>query len=509
MLARCGLAALSGALYFGGYTGFGQFYLTWVCFVPVLFAVRGLDARRTFAVGMVFGWTAQVGGFYWIAQLLEGFAGVPGPLAWVATVLLCAYQALVCALTLVLVRRAQDSLGLAPVWTLPVVFPALELAFPLVFPNAIGYSQYRFTAITQIVELSGLTLLGMLILAVNGGVYEVLDAARKRRPRLARLAVPALAFALALGWGLWRVPAIEHGLEDARRLRVALIQTNVGAEDKEALAAESLPRHAAASRAALERDPSIELIVWPETVYYEYISRRGGPVRGLVGRGVDVPLVFGAATAEFDGAGRIREFYNSMVLASAESEVLGIYDKIELVTLGETIPGLSTFPWLAQLLPVPALLDAGQSYRHLVLEDGTRMLPLVCIEDIIPSLPRRIWQVSGPPDVLVNVTNDSWYGETHEPVHHMAMSTFRTIETRRSLIRATNTGISVLVDPLGRITARTRVREATELIGDVVLVQDGRSTPYVRRGEVAGALAWALLALGGALDLRQRRRRRV
>ena len=104
---RFGLAVLSGGLYFAGYTGFGQFYLTWVCFVPVLFAIRDLSPRRALGLGMVFGWVTQMGGFYWIAELLEGFAGLPGPLAWVATVLLCAYQGLVCAVTLVLVRRAE------------------------------------------------------------------------------------------------------------------------------------------------------------------------------------------------------------------------------------------------------------------------------------------------------------------------------------------------------------------------------------------------------------------
>ena len=77
------------------------------------------------------------------------------------------------------------------------------------------------------------------------------------------------------------------------------------------------------------------------------------------------------------------------------------------------------------------------------------------------------------------MTNDSWYGQTHEPIHHMAMSTFRSIETRRSLIRSTNTGISVLVDPLGRITARTAMASEAVLIGDVALVEDGSSTPYL------------------------------
>jgi apolipoprotein N-acyltransferase len=502
-MSRLLLACASGVLYFTGYTGLGQFYLSWVCFVPVLFAVRGVEPRRALVLGLAFGFVTQLGGFYWIAELLRNFAGVPTPLDWIATVLLCAYQALVCALALCAVRRAEISLGIAPVWTLPVVFPALELAFPLIFPNAIGYSQYRFHEVTQIVELLGMTGLGVLILLVNGGVYALLV---DRATRPLRVAVPVFCFALAIGYGLVRIPAVDASLAEARRLRVALVQTNVGAGSKVDHARDSSLLHAEGSRAALDADPAIELIVWPETVYYEFVPRGGGPVPGLADAGITAPLVFGAPTATFDRQGRLEEFYNSMVLVSATNEILGIYDKIELVPLGESIPGLRLFPWLKDLLPVPALLDAGTRYEHLVLEDGTRLLPMICIEDIIPSLVRAIWRESGPADVLVNVTNDSWYGQTHEPVHHMAMSTFRSIETRRSLIRSTNTGISALVDPVGRITARTAMAEAHVLIGEVALIEDESSTPYMRFGEVVGAVCWALFALGLAADVRRSRR---
>lgn len=501
--ARFALAAASGVLYFAGYTGFGQFYLTWICFVPVLFAIRGCSPRRAFELGGVFGWVTQMGGFYWIAELLRNFAGVPPPLDWVATVLLCAYQALVCAVALYAVRRAELSLGVAPVWSLPVVFPALELAFPLIFPNAIGYSQYRFAAVTQIVEWVGLTGLGSLILLVNGGLYEGL--LRGRAVAWPRVAVPALCAALALGYGLARIPQIDARSAQARRLRVALVQTNVGMGSKQRNAEASVKKHVDASRAALAEDPAIELIVWPETVYYGYVPRAGGTVPGLEAAGIDAPLAFGAPSLVFDREGRVVEFYNSMVLVSARNRILGIYDKIELVPLGEEIPGLSWFPWLEDLLPVPALLDAGTRYTYLVLEDGTRLLPLICIEDIIPSLVRKLWREAGPADVLVNVTNDSWYGQTHEPIHHMAMATFRSIETRRSLIRSTNTGISVLVDPVGRITARTPMAREVTLIGEVPLVEDDSSTPYMRYGEVVGALCWALIALGGVAELRRRR----
>jgi len=194
-----------------------------------------------------------------------------------------------------------------------------------------------------------------------------------------------------------------------------------------------------------------------------------------------------------------------MVLASGAGKVLAIYDKIELVALRETIPGVGLFPWLEDLVPAAALLDAGRKRIHLVLDEGTRLLPMICIEDIVPSLLREMWGEAGPAHALVNVTNDSWYGQTHEPVHHMAMSTFRSIEARRSLIRSTNTGISVLVDPVGRITARTATDRAETLIGDVALIEDGSSTPYLLLGELVGAGCWALFALGLALDLRKRR----
>ena len=492
---RAALAALSGVLYFTGYTGFGQFYLTWICFVPALLAVRGCSTRRALALGLVFGWVTQLGGFYWISEMLQEFAGFPAPAAWLGTFLLCLYQALICAASLAWVRFAENSRGWAPVWTLPIAMTAIEFVYPLIFPNYIGYSQYRFLAVTQVVELAGLSGLTALLMGINGAVYEGISArlAGRRVVRL-RLWLPAAALGFAVVYGLARVPALDRETAGSRTLRVAMVQENIGAAAKARLVNESVDRHVASTRAALAADPSIDLVVWPETVYAQAVPRSPGPIRGLLGRGIDVPLVFGAISHDASGA-----VFNSLVLASSTGRMLGIFDKVELVAFGERIPFAETFPLLAEWIPAPSQLSPGTRFDHLVLEDGTRLLPIICYEDIIPSLVRRLWTRAGPAHVLVNATNDSWYGATHEPRTHLAMASFRSIETRRALIRSTNTGISAFVDPVGRIVARSAERERAVLIADVPLIESNSTTPYLRYGDWFGWLCLGLLTAGTAL----------
>jgi len=105
---------------------------------------------------------------------------------------------------------------------------------------------------------------------------------------------------------------------------------------------------------------------------------------------------------------------------------------------------------------------------------------------------------------LVNVTNDSWYGDTNEPLIHLVLASFRSIETRRAMIRSTNTGISAFIDPAGRIVARTGQWEQENLVGDVPLFDDGSSTLYMMTGDVLGWLALALVLFGG-ITIRRRR----
>lgn len=502
-LIRLALSLGAAALEVLGFVGFGLFPLTWVALVPALLAVRGQPPRRVLGYGLVFGTVANLGGYYWVAHMLAEFGGIPRPLAWLGVTLLCAYQAGAFALLLWGVRRAEDDLGVAPLWTLAVLYPAVELAYPLLFPYSIGASQYRFTAITQIVEVTGLLGLTALVGLVNGAVYELVDARLAgRRPAGRRLAVTALLFAGVLAYGLIRIPAVERATAAARRIKVALVQTNLGARDKDADPALFVARHQAMSRAALAAHPDLDLLVWPETAYNRWLPKAQRNVRDLVTQGLDRPMIWGALTYRRRPDGRADTF-NTALATSAAGDVLGSYDKIELLLFGERIPLVETFPVLRDWFPRTSTFTAGTSLDHLRLGELT-FLPMICYEDILPSLVRRLWRASGPATALVNLTNDSWYGDSHEPLIHLALASFRSIETRRALIRATNTGISALVDPVGRITARTGQWRQETLVGEVSVIEGGGSTVYMRVGDLMGWLAWPGV-LAGAIAARRAR----
>jgi apolipoprotein N-acyltransferase len=491
-LALCLSAAVLDVL---GFVGFGLFPLTWIALVPGLFAVRGESPRRALGYGFVLGTLANLGGYYWVAHMLTEFGGIPWPLAWLGLLLLCAYQGGAFALLLWGVRRAEVTLGLAPVWTLAVAYPAIEFGYPLLFPYSIGASQYRFTAITQIVEVTGLLGLTALIGLLNGAAYELVDAyLERRRPSRWRLTVPAALFVAALAYGLARMPSVERATAAAPRMKVALVQTNLGAREKAADPARFIARHEAMSREALAAHPELDLLVWPETAYDRWLPREQRRVGDQVTHGLDRPMIWGALTYERHPDGRVDTF-NTALLTSSTGEILGRYDKVELLLFGERIPFVDTFPALRDWFPRTATFTPGDRLTHLALGSVT-FLPMICYEDILPAFVRRFWRHAGPATVLVNLTNDSWYGDSHEPLMHLVLASFRAIETRRALIRATNTGISAFVDPLGRITARSGQWRPDVLVGEVPIVEGGASTVYMRVGDFVGWLAWTVVVIG-------------
>ena len=368
-------------------------------------------------------------------------------------------------------------------------FPALELAYPLLFPSYIGNSQLRFHAITQFVDITGLAGLTLLIGLVNGGLYEILEARLEaRKAHTLRLAVPATAFIACIAYGLIRLPSVDATIAGAPKLTVGLVQTNIGAQDKASDPGEFVNRHRAMSRELIAAHPEVELLVWPESAYNQLLRRAQPNVAAEVTQGIDRPLLFGALTFGYDAG--TRQIFNSLLLASSEGSVESVYDKIELLVFGETYPFSATLPALDKIFGTN-WFTRGASLHHLQFGQHS-LLPMICYEDILPSLVRRVWRKAGPANALVNGTNDSWYGDTHQPMIHLALASFRSIETRRALIRSTNTGISAIVDPAGRITQQTGQWVSDTLVADVPLIDDGSSTVFMKIGDVTG---WSCVVL--------------
>jgi apolipoprotein N-acyltransferase len=496
------LCVTSGALYFAGFLSFDLFPLAWICFLPVLFAVRNATTKQAFAAGALFGTVTNAGGFYWVIHVIVEFGQMPMAVAVLGFLLLCAYQGLLLAIALAAVRHADRRLGVAPVWSLPVALVALEWLYPLLFPSSLGNSQFHFVALTQIVEVTGMLGLTALIGLVNGGIYELIEARRAARvTRYARVAVPLSALVVCIAYGTSRLPAVDAMVAAAPTVRVAVVQTNIGGQEKETDPSAFFRAHLRMSKEALAADPTIDLLMWPESAYDRYLKQRNGVITDRVVLGLDKPVILGVLSETEGNSERPREYFNTVALVAPDGEVLGSFDKVELLAFGETLPLLDVFPALRRVSDV-AWFSRGRTFRNLRLSTVS-FLPTICYEDIIPSLVRRVWRSAGPADALVNVTNDSWYGDTAEPTIHLALASFRSIETRRALVRATNTGISAVVDPAGRVVQRTSQWAKDLLVFDVPLIQDGSSTVYMRVGDVLGWIATALALVGLVVSLRR------
>lgn len=223
--------------------------------------------------------------------------------------------------------------------------------------------------------------------------------------------------------------------------------------------------------------------------------------RNAAMRGFRTPLLFGAITAEDDPdrAGE-KVYYNTALLLDPDGRVLGRYDKNYLLIFGEYLPMSDWFPFLKDWFPEAGDFRPGRTVEVFVLGE-TRIGVMICYEDIIPAFSRRLHEKGT--NLLVNITNDAWFGKTTEPYQHLALATFRAIENRRFLVRATNTGVSAIVDPVGRIIEQTSLERPEVLVADVARL-DGE-TPYQKYGDL---FAWGCCGLGALLVLAASVRRR-
>ena len=203
--------------------------------------------------------------------------------------------------------------------------------------------------------------------------------------------------------------------------------------------------------------------------------------RTAVQRGFTTPVLFGAITWEthFDDTEPSRRVWNTAVLLDEMGRIKGMYDKYQLLAFGEYIPFGEWFPDLYKLIPEAGRFTAGDDVGAFKFGDHKLGL-MVCYEDILTRFAARLAGLE--PHVLLNITNDAWFGRTSEPYLHMNLAVMRAIETHRPLLRSTNTGISTIIDPAGRITHQTSIDDAETLISDVPMMSV--PTLYARVGDL-------------------------
>lgn len=498
--AGLGLGALSGLLYFLAFPGVDCWPLGFVAWLPLLVALEGQTVRQSALFGWVAGLAMTVPGFYWLLEMLATFSGFPKPVCVLFLLLLCGYQAgriaLFGALATQLRRRAL------PLWAAAsFAFIASELAYPLLFPWSFAAVAHELTPLTQVAELGGVVAVGLTLLAVNLALAELLLArlAGRSTNRLVLggcAAVPALAAV----YGTLRITSLDQELQHAPKAQVGLIQADMSLFGKREDMTEGLRRHLELTDKLVTEGP-LDLVVWSETSVMDPLAESDAArvIPMILGPHLPVAVLLGAVMTRAVNDERRFVLFNSALLTAPGGRVVGRYDKHYRLPFGEFLPFGDWFPILYRWSPNSGRFAAGTSLEPLRVgehEIGT----FVCYEDVLAPFVRSIVR-AGNPDLLANLTNDAWFGETTEPWIHLALAKFRAIEHRRYLVRGTNSGVSAIVDPLGRVVAQAPPFQAAATRGQIVWRRG--DTAYTLLGD---APLWAVALLGVALAIRPRRR---
>jgi apolipoprotein N-acyltransferase len=488
-------AAASGGLIAACFLWFDLFPIAWIAFAPLLWAIsRAASWRRAVSVGMVAGLATNIPAFYWLVYTIHVFGGF----GYGLSAFFYASLSLFTACQFVLFALALRWTGPGPlVLAAPLLWVSLEYLYPNLFPWRMGHCQLRVPVLLQIGELTGPYGLSFVMVWVSAAVVRALQRPR----RLAPLAAAVAATAALVSWGLLRLPAIDAAMAAAPTLRVALVQGNVGIKEKGDVRYFDINLDTY-TRLSEPLQDEVDVFIWPETVSQHWIASdttrlEGGdnPFESLRRH-----LIFGGLAFKLTGP-RTADEYNSAFLMGPDGTLLARYDKRILMPFGEYIPFVSRFKWIRDLSPQTGFYTAGQTIAIFDVGGKARIGQLICYEDLLSSMSRASTLAGA--DLLVNILNDAWYGDTAAPHQHQALALWRAIENRRYLLRGSNSGVTSIIDPAGRVAAEGGVFREEVVAGTVHLLRT--ETFYTRYGDV---FAWSVLAIAAILLVSRLRRER-
>jgi apolipoprotein N-acyltransferase len=462
--------------------------------------LKGQPALRAFVLGLMTGVVYFVGTVYWTGAVLSEFGGLPRILAVVAVLLLALYLAIYTAIFAVILSRLIARAGVSALLIAPPIWVATEFARGYLFGGfpwvPLGNSQVTVLPVVQIASVLGVYGVSLVVAFVNAAVvFALLDSGRARIKVVASVAVLLIAVA---GWGTWRI-ADGSLTREGTPIRVGLIQGNVAQEDKlnltPQIARRILTTYIAMTRDAVRR--GAQYVIWPEssTPFGFDESAIGQQALRDLAREVRVPLLVGSDHIE-KGPPPLQ--YNSAFQLSPDGETAAIYNKMHLVPFGEFIPLQRWISFVAPL--VKRLMPFSEGESAVMLPVGShRASTSICYEVVFPTLVRDA--VNAGSELLTTITNDGWYGNSSAPFQHFELASMRAIEHGRYLARAANTGISGVIDPYGRVVARSGIFEQVGMVEEARFLTT--RTIYARVGDIA-AYASIVITVVALIAVRRR-----
>ncbi|MBL0942215.1 MAG: apolipoprotein N-acyltransferase [Alphaproteobacteria bacterium] len=479
-----------------------------VSFFPILFMsfsglLRALDTlmlaskRQVFIAGWSFAFGYFVLGLYWIVYALgvdlEKFLWlVPFALFGLPAIL-----ALFPAFAILLTRLSRTQ-NLAKCLVFSLLWVIFEWIRGHIFTglpwNLIGYSWMVCLPVVQSVSVMGIYGLSLLTVFISTLPYAWFSGSRQKGVR--PLIIIMLGFFLLItALGYQRLSGAPLSSREGEVIRI--VQPNIKQENKWDPAQIRNNFFRLIELSALQSEKPIQYLIWPESATTFFLNENRDSLKIIAENlGKETTLFTGAPRRQVDSDDKTVKIWNSLLVVNHEGQVIGIYDKAHLVPFGEYVPWRAYFPsWVSKVTYGSLDYSAGAGLRTLVLPQIKPFSPLICYEVIFPG--KVVAKEGQRPHWILNLTNDGWYGYTSGPFQHAAIAQVRAIEEGLPLVRAANTGISLVIDPYGRQVASLGLQQ-TGVLDAVLPSAIDEQTLYSRYGDKILVL---MLMVGGALSL--------
>ena len=536
-LLPTGCALLGGALYAFSNVGFGCWPLVFICLIPLWFALDKCQqgpVKTSALLGFLFGLSVFAMGYPWLLTLTGEFIDgglILGILLWCGIGIWFALGFSIYAVMYRALRKTN--LPQVVAGTTPLIL--LEWQQVNLFPSYAGAALISNPILVQIADLGGPLLLSAFVALLNCCIYSIGSAIaprlrirfwQKRKPNnssttqtpprpsnrpVNAIVSTVLLISSTVLYGYFQLEKYQYDENSGKpasksdALNIGVVQTNLVMLSKQELSLRSHSTHLNQSRELLAQDP-VDLLIWPETAYVRGL-RRPLPIDAQFIRAeIEAPLLFGGTSVWQQDGQRVSA--NSVFLSNKEGVIDQVYDKNQLIPFAEYLPKIKDIPFFStlnnilgnelvekyatlskKLFPNYQEFRPGEHSNALQLDDISIGTP-ICYEVIHPDYIREMVNTSRP-ELIVTLANDAWFGDTQEPWIHLSLARLRAIEHRLWVVRATNSGISAIIDPSGNITARTGLHTKENLRATVY--PKTSYTVYAHYGNWVGWLALLLI----------------
>ncbi len=462
------------------------FFLRFFGLIPFIYII--LYRKHYIIETLIFGWIAYIFNFYWLYFTFRESGKLPVYISLPIILLLCFYYGLQYPIISLIFKKLYK-FNKNLIYSFPLVFLSVDFLYPKLFKHSIGDSQIGFFHFIQVIDIAGMSLVILIIMFTNIGFYQLINKIiKKSKIRLINF-IFILPLLFSVFYGLLRVNYIEKKQKILKTTFAAMIQGNITGKQKmdSSYFKTNIDRYNKLTKQAAEKYAP-DFIIWPESIFNRAYSGTSRSLETFIYSNYS-PLILGV-TIWTEKPDKSFDITNSALLIEEKKEILK-YEKRHLLIFGEYIPFEDTLPFLRKLTPLKYSMRPGFSSSIFQINNDVKASMSICFEDIFPDEIRK--RTNEGSNLMINITNDSWYGKGLGPLHHSILARLRAIENRRSFYRCTPTGLTTATDLTGKIIAKGKIWEP-DIVTARLPLYNGK-TVYSYIGEILSYLAVIITVL--------------